>query len=70
MKVGELVRVKEEYLEMYDNCHKGLVGLVIEVPQKNLTHYRLVKWVGNRDDWLRLSWMYPATELEVVDESR
>ena len=70
MKVGDLVRIKQEYLSIYDNRHNGLVGLVIEVPQKNLTHYRLVKWVGNHDDWVRVSWMYPATELEVVNENR
>jgi hypothetical protein len=70
MKVGDLVRLKQEYLDMYDNGHKGLVGLVVEVPQKNLTHYRLVLWASSNESWLTQSWMYPATELEAVNESR
>ena len=74
MKVGDLVRLKQEYQSTYDNRHNGLVGLVVTSPsaQLSLPHYRLVKWAGNLSNgaWLAQPWMYPAEQLEVINASR
>ena len=66
-KVGDLVKLKDSYVDWYDTPHQGAVGMYLYTEVRTTT-YLMVKWLHGYSRVKGKEWLYPEAELEVIND--